>query len=164
MQATPTAYSRTQIALHWLIVILVMVQYATSGSIARTHTVSMSGLAPDKSDLFWHVVHNRNGMLIFALMALRLVIRYWCGVPNPVEGTSANQAKAANIVHLALYATLMGQAFTGAVASYIWWPMGNVHEILFYVFASLVAVHISAAFWHHFVLKDGTMRRMFTIT
>lgn len=164
MKAIPIAYSRTQIALHWLIVILVMVQYATSGSIARTHTVSMSGLAPDKSDLFWHVVHNRCGLLIFALMALRLAIRFFRGVPKPIEGTSLMQAKAANSVHLALYATLMGQAFTGAVASYIWWPMSNVHEILFYVFASLVAVHISAAFWHHFVRKDGTLQRIFAIT
>jgi cytochrome b561 len=164
MPANPLTYSRTQIALHWLIVVLVIVQYATSGSIARTHTVSMSGLSPNKSDLFWHVVHNRCGLVIFALMALRLVIRLFNGVPKPINSTPLMQAKIANIVHLALYATLMCQAFTGAVASYIWWPMSNVHEILFYVFASLVAVHISAAFWHHFVLKDGTMRRMFTIT
>jgi cytochrome b561 len=160
----PLTYSRWQILLHWVIVLLVMLQYATSGSIARTHTVSMSGLAPDKSDLFWHVVHNRSGLLIFALMALRLAIRYWRGVPAPVAGISTAQAKAANIVHWALYATLMLQAFTGAVASYVWWPASRVHEVLFYVFASLVAVHIFAAFWHHFVLKDGTLRRIFAIT
>ena len=124
----------------------------------------MSGFAPNPSDLFWHVVHNRNGLLIFAIMALRLAIRYWRGVPKPVEGTPARQAKAANVVHHLLYATLMLQAFTGAVASYIWWPISLVHQNLFYVFAGLVAVHISAAFWHHFITKDETLRRMIKMT
>jgi cytochrome b561 len=117
---TPSSYSRLQISFHWLIVVLVIVQYATSGSIARTHSVSISGLAPDPSDLFWHTVHNRNGLLIFALMALRLVIRFWRGVPQQVTGTSPVQKKVASAMHYLLYATLMCQAFTGAVASYVW--------------------------------------------
>jgi cytochrome b561 len=164
LKAASLSYSRLQMGLHWLVVVLVIIQYATSGSIARTHAVSMSGLAPNSSDLFWHVVHNRNGLFIFAIMALRLVVRYWQGVPTPVENTPLRQAKAANVVHLLIYATLMMQAFTGAVASYVWWPMSVVHQYLFYIFASLVALHISAAFWHHFILKDETLRRIVRIT
>jgi cytochrome b561 len=160
----PFRYSRLQIQLHWLVVLLVIVQYATSGSIARTHTVSMSGLAPSQSDLFWHIIHNRCGLLIFALMALRVLVRIWRGVPQPVTGVPLNQYKAASTVHHLLYATLMLQAFTGAVATYLWWPISIVHRNLFYVFVVLAALHILAAFWHHFIKKDDTLRRIVKMT
>lgn len=163
-QTAPAFYSRWQVGLHWLVVVLVALQYATSGSIGRTHDVSMSGLSPDKSDLFWHVVHNRVGLLIFAIMALRLCLRFWHGVPAGVTNMSSLQKKAAHLVHTLLYVTLMVQAFTGAVATYLWWPISVVHRNLFYVFAALVAVHILAAFWHHFMLKDETLKRMLKIT
>ena len=58
-----------------------MVQYATSGSIARTHEVSIKGLAVDPVDHLLHTVHNRVGMMILVLMLSRLVLRFRNGVP-----------------------------------------------------------------------------------
>jgi len=36
----------------------------------------------------------------------------------------------------------------------------ETHEILGYTFAALVVLHIGAALYHHFSLKDATLRRM----
>ncbi len=51
--ATANRYSVAQIVLHWLVVVLVILQYAASGAILRTHSVAMGGLAPSRSDLSW---------------------------------------------------------------------------------------------------------------
>ena len=139
---------------------LVIVQYATSGAIARTHEVSTKGLAVDPMDHLLHSVHNRSGMAILLLMLLRFGLRCWQGVPKPVEGQPERPAQAAAIVHALLYATLFAQAVTGIVASYIWWPASTIHRPLFYVFAALGTAHVFAAFWHQWVRGDGTMRRM----
>jgi cytochrome b561 len=157
---TVAKYSLAQIVLHWTVVLLVFVQYATSGSIARTHEVSLKGLTVDPMDHFLHSVHNRSGMLILALMLLRLGLRYWKGVPPPPPGQPPALERVANIVHVALYACLIMQAVTGIIASYIWWPASAVHRPLFYIFAALAALHVFAAFWHQWVRRDGLLRRM----
>jgi cytochrome b561 len=36
----------------------------------------------------------------------------------------------------------------------------GVHEALFYAMLVVAVVHILAALYHHFVLKDGVLRRM----
>lgn len=156
----PEKYSRLQIGLHWLVVLMVGVQYATSASIARTHEAVLKGLQINPWDHFLHSVHNRCGMLILAIMLLRLGLRYWQGVPPPPVGQTAMMERFAGFVHMAIYGTLILQAITGMVASYIWWPASAVHRPLFYVFAALAALHVFAAFWHQWVRRDGLLRRM----
>lgn len=155
-----TRYSWAQISLHWLVVALVILQYATSGAILRTHSVSISGLAPARSDLFWHVVHNRVGLLIFLVLCMRIALRFWQGEPAQQTSTSLTQQKVARFVHAGLYLVLGLQAFTGAVATYFWWPISIAHVFLFKVFLGLVTLHIAAAIWHQFKLKDGILWRI----
>jgi cytochrome b561 len=153
-------YSWAQIILHWLAVVLVVLQYATSGAILRTHSVSISGLAPSRSDLFWHMVHNRVGLLIFLVLCIRIALRFWQGTPSPLVNTPPMQQKIAQFVHASLYLVLGLQAFTGAVATYFWWPISIAHVILFKIFLGLVTLHIAAAIWHQFKLKDGILWRI----
>ncbi len=153
-------YHFAQVILHWLVVFAVFIQYATSGAIARTHSPSLAGLAPSKADLFLHSVHNRCGLLILLLLSVRLAFRLIYGVPAPVSVQSDVQIRIAGIVHWLLYATLLVQAMTGAVAAYVWWPASAIHKPLFYIFAFLAALHIFAAFYHHFKLRDDTLLRM----
>lgn len=151
-------YHPVQVALHWLIVALVLVQYATSGAIVRTHEAVAAGGKPAPDDLFLHVVHNRIGLIIVALMAARLVARVWIGRRRGDEMPATSRAAA--IGHAALYALLIVQGLTGAIASYLWWPVSVVHVVLFKVILVAVAGHIVMALWHQFVRKDGTLRRM----
>lgn len=156
----PERYHFAQVILHWLVVCAVLIQYATSGAIARTHSPSLAGLAPSKADLFLHSVHNRCGLLILLLIFMRLAFRTIYGVPSSASGQSFAQIRMAGIVHWLLYATLLAQAITGATAAYVWWPASAIHKPLFYIFASLAALHIFAAFYHHFKLRDDTLLRM----
>jgi cytochrome b561 len=58
------------------------------------------------------------------------------------------------------YAVLITEGTTGAVASYLWWPISAAHVILFKVLLALVTIHVAAALWHELVRKDAVMRRM----
>jgi cytochrome b561 len=153
-------YGAPQIALHWLIVLLVISQYATSGSIARTHKVGMAGLAPSKSDLFLHMLHNRFGLLIFCLLAALLGLRWLKGAPPSANAHNSWQEKLSKCVHFGLYGILGLQAVTGAVAAYFWWPVSAAHRTLFFVFVALVILHAAAALWHQLMLKDGLLWRI----
>jgi cytochrome b561 len=152
-------YHPIQVALHWLIVALVIAQYATSGAIVRTHEAVAAGGKPTSDDLLLHVVHNRTGLLIVALMVARLVARVWIGRRRRADDMPAT-SRAAAIGHAALYVLLIAQGLTGAIASYLWWPISIVHVVLFKVILVAVAGHIVMALWHQFVWKDGTLRRM----
>ena len=152
-------YHPIQIALHWLIVALVLVQYATSGAIVRTHEAVAAGSGPTPDDLFLHVVHNRVGLFIVVLMVARLVVRVLIGRRHRADNMPAS-SRAATIGHAALYVLLIAQGLTGAIASYLWWPISIVHVVLFKVILAAVAGHVAMALWHHFFLRDGTLRRM----
>ncbi len=153
-------YGAPQIALHWLIVLLVISQYATSGSIVRTHKVGMAGLAPSKTDLFLHMLHNRIGLLIFCLLAALFALRWLKGTPPSANAPNSWQENLSKFVHVGLYGILGLQAVTGAVATYFWWPISTAHRYLFWVFMALVLLHAAAALWHQFSLKDGLLWRI----
>jgi cytochrome b561 len=38
--------------------------------------------------------------------------------------------------------------------------LADVHEALFYVLVTVAALHVVAALYHHFILKDDVLRRM----
>ena len=160
MRARPLGYTRTQIALHWLVASLVLAQYATSGAIVRTHSIHLIGQRPSASDLVLHTVHSRVGLAIVALMLGRLGLRLWAGAPAPLDAAGGVAMRLAQSIHVAFYAVLIAEGVTGAVASYFWWTISAAHVILFKVLLALVTIHVAAAVWHEFVRKDAVMSRM----
>ena len=152
-------YTRTQVLLHWTVAALVAGQYATSGAITRTHGMHMIGWKPSPADMVLHTLHNRAGLAIIALMLVRLALRLWVGAPLP-GAAGERLTRLAQVAHAAFYAVLISEGLTGAVASYLWWPISAVHVILFKILLALVAVHVAANLWHSLVLGDGTFGRM----
>lgn len=159
-RSRPHAYSRVQIALHWAAVLLVLGQYVTSGAIVRTHSLHMIGQRQNSTDLILHLLHNRLGLLLVAVMLARLAWRLWAGVPRGTLPAGGWPARLARLVHAAFYAVLVTEGASGAVASYLWWPASRLHVVLFKILLGLITVHVAAALWHQLVLKDGTLRRM----
>jgi cytochrome b561 len=149
-----------QIALHWLVAALVLVQYSTSGAIVRTHSIHLIGRRPNPTDLLLHTVHNRVGLAIVALMLGRLALRLWVGAPAPGDAAGGLAARLAQMVHFTFYAVLIGEGVTGAIATYFWWPISAAHVVLFKVLLALVTIHVAAAVWHELVGKDAVMRRI----
>jgi len=148
----PAAYSRVQVALHWLVAALVVEQYGTSGAIVRTHTMHMIGQRQNPADLVLHTMHNRLGLLLTTLMMMRLFYRLWAGAPVPRSDGAAGSwaARTASGVHAAFYVVLISEGVSGAVASYLWWPASTLHVLLFKALLALVGLHVAAVVLHQF--------------
>lgn len=151
------AYSPIQIALHWIIVLMIPVQYLTGGSVERTHHAVHMGMEPDRWDIVQHLVHNYCGMAIGLLMGVRLIVRL---VGGRIATPDTRMAKAAQALHLAFYAAIIGQACLGFVASYLTFRVAPLHVAGSWIILGMVAAHVAAAAWHTLVLKDDTLDRM----
>ena len=130
--------------------------------------------------------HRATGFLLMVLVVIRLLIYRFTTPPSPLPAAmSGLQKRAAETVHFLLYTSLIVQPFLGWYATNAWgvkkipffikgWhlpqivekdrELGNflleVHHYLGLFIAGLVIIHISAALLHHFVYKDGVLRRM----
>lgn len=152
-------YSYIQIGLHWLIALLVPLQYLTGGSIERTHHAVHMGMAPDAWDVVQHHLHNYIGITIGIVMCARLVVRLlWPPLPPERPATVAQALSRA--MHHGFYAAIIGQAAIGFVASYLWFGIAPYHAVGSKVILAMVALHVAAAAWHTLVLRDDTVDRM----
>ena len=138
-------HSAVQIALHWLVVLLIAEQYVTSAAILRTHGYRPLGKPPDPLDITLHTVHSRVGLTIFALVALRLFLRLIGVVPAWRPPLPSWRMRLSSAVHYSLYVVLLSEAAAGAVASYIWWPMSVAHRALFWALLALLVLHLGGA-------------------
>lgn len=155
----PTAYSRTQIRLHWLVFGLLVLQYLLHESITEAFDMVEDGLTPAFDPLV--AAHVFGGFLIFVLTAARLYLRVERGVPPLPDSDPPLQRIAAHVTHYTLYGLLIALPISGAVA----WFRGNeaaadAHEVMRAILLVLVGLHVAAALYHQFVLKDGLMQRM----
>ena len=158
--STSVKYTLVQIVLHWLIAFLIIAQYATSGAIVRMNQSHTLGHVSGDWDDILHKLHMRVGLLVLTLMCGRLLLRLWQGVPNPLYNTALWTTKAARLAHWAFYGLVIAQGMTGAIASYIWFPVAIVHLLLFKLLLAVIVLHIGAALWHHFKLRDETLVRI----
>ena len=163
------------IGLHWLVVLLV-VTIAVLG-------LYMTDLPIGLYKVKVYALHKSLGLTVLALGVLRLAWIVFGGRPQALPGDPAWQRLAAKLTHWALYALLLIVPLSGwwynSVAGFglRWFGLFQVpdlaaadatlkamakerHEVLFYVLAGLVAVHAAAALWHHYALRDHTLRRM----
>jgi cytochrome b561 len=140
---------------------------------------------PARADRFFHrSIHADIGYAVLLLMVLRLI---WRGLnPKPAlpTGTPRWQRIAASISHWSLYAVtilvaMLGWAHSGArTQNYSdWFGLFRVpqitspdkaaaaayedrHIFFAYVLLALIAIHVAAALWHHFVKGDRVASRM----
>jgi cytochrome b561 len=85
------------------------------------------------------------GLVIFGLVAVRLFLRIAWGAPEWLTPLPLWRRRLASGVQYAFYPVLLGQAATGAIATYLWWPMSAAHKALFWALAALLALHLSGA-------------------
>ena len=170
-----TRYSTMSIALHWLMVVLLAVVYACielrgqfpKGSGARTLIVEM---------------HFMFGLTVFVLVWSRLFARSLGVAPKIVPAPPQWQSLLATLMHVALYALMIGMPIAG-------WLIVSAegHSVMFYgmelppligenkalakeiegwhvwfgkVGFWLIGLHALAAIIHHYILRDNTALRM----
>lgn len=179
-----TGYTTLQKSLHWAIALLVLFMIASGAIIgtfdnqpgfdARWGAGSFDGL---------YNLHKNAGLTLLALMLVRIAARVRLGAPAYAVPLAAHERILSASVHGALYLLLIAAPVTGwliisaypALPSYFGlFPVPGLiapdrafyevilgpHEVLGWVTAGLVALHIGAALFHGIVKKDGVLARM----
>ena len=172
---TPT-YSLVSRLLHWIMVPLVWGLFGLG--------LYMTSL--DYYHAWYHAApwwHKSFGLLVLALLVIRLGWRLIQGKPPPLANHAPWEVLAARITHALLYqllllicatgyliATLKGQgiAFFGileipAIIESMEDPedyIGRIHLWSAVILIILSLLHAVAALKHHFVDRDNTMKRM----
>ncbi|MCL9999335.1 MAG: cytochrome b [Erythrobacter sp.] len=171
-----TRYSGLAMLLHWLIAVLVIVQWRISETAEEAPTREAGGEIMAN--------HFALGVVIFVLVALRLVWRQVSPPPPPVVGHAPSERALAAIVHFAFYALLLVMPIAGWIALStfgeaisVWGLFSlpvlpvpqnpDLGETIFELHGAsgiallvLAAVHTLAALKHTVRDKDGTLYRM----
>ncbi|WP_417309632.1 cytochrome b [Devosia sp.] len=153
-------YSPLQIGIHWLVVLMVVVQIIIGENMEEMVEALEKGEPVGASDAFWGTVHYWLGIAIFAVMLVRLAVRLTSGAPAHAGGTPRWQNIAAGAVHWAFYVVLLSVPISGLVAYYGIADVGDLHALSKPILIVLIAIHVGAALYNQFVRKDGTLMRM----
>lgn len=176
LRNSSTSWGLVARLLHWLLFVLIVgAWYAV-----EVHEDFPRG-TPERAE--WMRLHFSIGMTIFALVWVRLGWRVSGEVPAEIPGPRL-QLLAARLVHVALYLLLIAMPVTGLLTTQLegravsWFGLIDIPlflsldketaavledahgELLWPALLALVALHAAAALWHHFGLKDDTLRRM----
>jgi cytochrome b561 len=174
MPAAPTRYTRTAVALHWLLGLALIGSFFVG--------LYMTGLPLSPQRLKLYNWHKWAGITILTLSFVRLLWRLTHQPPADVP-MPAWQQRAAHWTHRALYVLffavpLAGWAYSSAagfpVVVFGVLPLPDflpadkalaeaikpVHKYLAYTLALVVLGHIGAALKHQFVDHDGLLVRM----
>ena len=156
---TPKGYSATQIALHWIVAILILSQYLLAEGMEEAwEVVEDGGQAVTTTGALIHIVI---GAAVFLFAIWRLSLRFSRGAPGPAEGETGLQAPIAKGTHLLLYLMMLGLPVGGAAA----WFLGieaaaELHIVGKTVLMLLIVLHILGALYNQLFLKNRLIGRM----
>jgi len=172
---TPAAYSRGSVVLHWLIALLLALNFVIAW-------VSEDMPKPDRMEMMGN--HKAIGLTILGLTVLRIVWRVLRPAPPLVETLKAWEVALAKVTHALLYFLMLAIPLAGwgmvsgkgnpvslfGLINIPALPVGpdkatngvfhELHEVFATLMLVLLAIHVAAAFKHMIVDKDGTMLRM----
>ena len=172
---TASRYGSLSVGIHWLMLLLFIAVYGC---------IELRSFYPKGSDLrealkTWHFML---GMLVFALVWLRLAARFSGPAPDIRPEPASWQQLSAKLMHLALYALMIVMPLSGwlllsatgkpipffglelpaligankGLASQI----KEIHEFLGTAGYYLIGLHAVAALYHHYITRDNTLTRM----
>jgi cytochrome b561 len=175
MKLTNTKKSWGAIAqgLHWLIFILLVGQLAVG--------LYMEDLEPNDEKWQLYGLHKSFGLVILLFVVSRIVWRLKNMIPNEPNAPKW-QLKVAHFVIMGLYFLMLAIPVNGILMSLMGghpisffdlftipaWEkneafagiMNQGHTILAYILIAAICLHVGAALYHHFVMKDDVLKRM----
>lgn len=158
MQNQERTYNTAQILLHWAIAALIIFNYFVSDGMSRAFRQHLND-----SNTGYDLVaslHVYVGLAIIALVLVRIVVRFMSKKTAKVSTSLLD--RASRVVHECLYLLMFLVPVFGAIAWYLGIHfMGDVHQIAMNIMMSLVLLHAFAALFHQYMLKDGTLLKMF---
>jgi cytochrome b561 len=159
MAAAVTGYSAAQVALHWIVAVLVAFQYFASAAMETAWRASLRG--EPSADLLASL-HAAGGILILLLASARIWLRLARGAPPPPQDEPRAMQILAEAVHYAIYALLFLLPATGAAAWFLNAELpGSVHGFLQRLLLGAIALHVAGGLFQHIVRRSGVLMRMF---
>jgi len=182
MKDTVQKLSPLSVALHWLVGVGVIAMLAVGLAMEEFEL------------RFLYPVHKSIGIILLAFIVWRVWWRAVNGWPAPLGDASQWQRIAARATHMVLILGTLAMPLSGIIMSiadgrglYVFGLellaanrdaagkiialseslehlMHTVHAGTANLLIAAIALHIGAALWHHFKLKDDTLRRMLART
>ncbi|MGH8122993.1 MAG: cytochrome b [Rudaea sp.] len=172
---TTDRYHALSISVHWLTLLLLIAVYA----LIELRGIYPKGTAAYDAMKTWHFML---GLTVLIVVAVRLVLRLMFREPPITPPPPAWQMLLAKVMYLTLYLflivmpvlgwlTLSAQGkvipFFGLQLPALLGPdkalghsLEDIHETIGTIGYYLVGVHAAAALFHHYILRDNTLRRM----
>lgn len=151
---TTTGYSGLQIALHWLIALLIpLAWFSGEGAEDALDAIRDGGTAG-------FVPHVAFGLAILALVLLRLLVRLSRGAPAAPGVPGSLAVLAAEWGHWLIYALMIAVPLGGISVWFLGLRVGDIHALAANLLMLVVLGHALMALFHQYVLKDGLLRRM----
>lgn len=168
-------YGSLLIGLHWFMLLLLVAVYAC---------IELREFFPKGSDprtllKSWHFML---GLSVLALIPLRLVVHMMSPIPRIEPDPPEWQKWTAKLMHFMLYAFMLGMPLAGWLIlsaegksiPFFGFQLsaligenkntaeliGEVHEAGGTIGYFLIGLHAAAALFHHYVIRDNTLKRM----
>lgn len=155
----PRTYSPVQIALHWVIAALIVVQLTVNTDMQKGFALRLSGATlPESAGAAFHAVV---GITILVLAIVRVLIRSGRGVPPPHKDNHPLVNGLSHATHMLLYGFLFFMPITGALAWFTGVELAGVlHELGRLVLIPAILLHLGGALFEEIVLNQRVIRRM----
>jgi cytochrome b561 len=166
-------YRLGAITFHWIMFVLVVI-------------VGVLGLLhdswPKPTQAYWINVHALIGILLWLVLVARFSYRLRHVPPSLPADIGAFSRRFSSPVHLTLYGLMFIIPIIGVVTFVyhgrifhfglfdldfgikknraIFEPTEDIHGYLAYALFALAGLHALAALWHHFILHDGVLARI----
>jgi cytochrome b561 len=172
----PSVHAVPVRVLHWLSAFLVLL--AAGLALAR---LGVDDGSTEKTLLAWH---RSAGVLVLFLVFFRILVRMRHVAPRHPGLNSLHRVMASGthfLIYLLLFSVpLLGWAYSSAAGKpvqLLGWTLPTLgardrelaenlqtlHVDVAYVFLGFILLHVGAALWHHFVLKDDVLHAMLPV-
>lgn len=176
LKNTTNTYGSMAKFLHWLIALMVISLIGFG--------LYMTDLPNDNPVKFQiYGVHKAFGVIVFCLVLIRILWRWVNVAPSLSDDYPSWQKFASRVTHYGLYILMFTMPLSGILMSLygghaisifglfvipamtegtteISAISNSMHHMLVTAWLGILGLHIAAALYHHFILKDNILRRM----
>lgn len=169
----PQKYHPALVTLHWLVALLIFTNIYLA--VSSEDGPGQIGGIPVMN------IHMLLGMLILLLLIARLVVRLTTKHPAQADAGNAFFNKVGAATHWLLYLLSFGMTITGlllagstqrlarlfglattsgSIQPSLGLSLGQFHGLIWLFLLLLILLHVGAALYHQFILKDRLLSRM----
>jgi cytochrome b561 len=175
----PPRYGVPVRLVHWLMALLLALQIPAG--IVMSYRGNVANLWDGVTD-FLYSAHKSIGFVLLILLLLRALVRLTAGAPPAEPSLAPWQRRVAAVNHAGLYVFLLVVPMLGWLGASLFPALEvfglvslpsisspnraasdtvfTLHRLTALLLVALIALHVAAALHHHFIRRDGVLRRM----